>query len=181
MKRNNSLPRRVALGGLFTALSVLLMLVGGFIGVATYLAPVMAGVIVEAVRVNCSRSVATIHWLATGLLALILCTDKELAAFYLFLLGWYPLVRPTIAKLPKVLGFVVRFVIFNADVILLVWILFWVLYGGIPRETGSAAAVLNAVGLVMGNIIFFMYDFVLANAEDHLFPRVQGIFRKDKS
>jgi hypothetical protein len=179
MKRDQPFARQVALGGLFTALSVMLMLIGGFMGVATYLSSVIAGLIVEAVRVNCSRSVATIHWLATGLLTLILCTDKELAAFYLFLLGWYPLVRPMIAKLPKVLGFVVRFVIFNADVILLVWILFLVLYGGTSKEIGRAAVILNAAGLIMGNVIFFLYDFILANAEDRLFPRVRSLFHKN--
>jgi hypothetical protein len=180
MKRENSFAHRVALGGLFTALSVMIMLIGGFMGVATYFAPLIAGLIVEAVRLSCSSSVATIHWLATGLLALILCTDKELAAFYLFLLGWYPLVRPVIAKLPKVLGFVVRLVLFNADVILLVWILFLVLYGGTSKEIGRTAMILNAAGLIMGNLIFFMYDFILANAKDRLFPRIQSIFHKDK-
>ncbi len=164
MKPNSSPARKIAIGGLFTALSVLIQLTGGAIGIGTFIAPIIAGFCAEAVRLSCGGSYAVIHWLASGLLALMLCPDKEPAALYLFLLGWYPLFRPLVAKLPAVLRWAVRLVLFNGDVLLLYWVLLYVIYGGNWAGTGFGGLWMTLVTLLLGNFVFFLYDYLLSAA-----------------
>ena len=178
MKQSVSLARKIAIGGLFTALSVLIQLIGGAIGIGTFIAPIIAGFCVEAVRLSCGPSYAAVHWLASGLLALMMCPDKELAALYLFLLGWYPLLRPLVAKLTAAVRWAVRLVVFNADVLLLYWVLLYVVFDGNWANTGFGGLWMTLAVLVLGNVVFFLYDYLLSQAETKLFPRFFGRNKK---
>ncbi len=180
MKRNSSLAKKIAVSGLFTGLSLLIQILGGAMGIGTFVAPLIAGLCVEAVRLSCSNRYGVMHWLASGLLALILCPDKELAILYLCLLGWYPLLRPLVAKLPAVPGWCIRFVLFNGDVLLLYRILLYVLYGGNWANTGLGGLWLTLATLLLGNFIFICYDGLLARAETKLFPRILKLLTKDR-
>ena len=95
-----ALCRRTAVCGLFAGLSVVLMAVGSAFGVLTYVCPMLAGVPVYLVRRAWGPRPALCLWAAAGLLGLMLVPDREMAALFLGLVGWYPAAKPTLDRLP---------------------------------------------------------------------------------
>ena len=81
--------RRVALCGVLCALAEVFLLLGGLVPAALYACPILAMLALLPAREECGVRFALVSWAAVGLLALLLCPDKELAGVYLAL-GWYP-------------------------------------------------------------------------------------------
>ena len=82
----------MAFCGMMAALSVVLMLAGGVVPIATYAAPLLAALLLLPVRIEYRPRAAWLVWLTVSLLALLLGLDKEAAFFYIFV-GWYPIVK----------------------------------------------------------------------------------------
>ena len=153
---------KLAWGGVMTAVSLALQRLGGMIGIGTYAAPMLGAVCTLFVRKYSDRNTAVLHWLATGLLCLILCADKELAALYLCLFGWYPLAKPALDRLrPKALGVLCRLVIFNAVILAVYVLLLLLVYGGNWAALGLGGVWMTLLFLAAGNVLFLCMDFVL--------------------
>ena len=91
MKRST---KELALCGVMTALSVVLLCLGGVIPLAVYACPMLASCALLVLREMCRAQYAWCCWASVALLTLLLGPDKEAAALYLFL-GYYPLLQPT--------------------------------------------------------------------------------------
>ena len=90
MKRST---KELALCGVMTALSVVLLCLGGVIPLAIYACPMLASCALLVLREMCRAQYAWCCWASVALLTLLLGPDKEAAALYLFL-GYYPLLQP---------------------------------------------------------------------------------------
>ena len=90
MKRST---KELALCGVMTALSVVLLCLGGVIPLAVYACPMLASCALLVLREMCRAQYAWCCWASVALLTLLLGPDKEAAALYLFL-GYYPLLQP---------------------------------------------------------------------------------------
>ena len=162
MKRFTTSTGKLAWCGVMTAVSLVLQLLGGLIGIGTYAAPVLGAVCTWVVLYYSDQRTAVLHWLATGILSLILCADKELALLYLFLLGWYPIAKPTLDRVrPKVLRLLCKLLIFNAVILATYAILLMVVYGGEWEALGFGGLGMTIVFLILGNVIFLMCDWLL--------------------
>ena len=84
--------RKVALCGMLAALSVVVLCIGGLIPFATFACPVLAMVCLVPVACEYGTGTAILLYTAVSFLALLLCSDREIALLYAFL-GWYPGVR----------------------------------------------------------------------------------------
>lgn len=92
--------REMALCGLLSALAVMLLTLGGAVPLATFCAPVLAMAALLPVLEEYGPRAAGTAWIAVSLLALVLDPDREAALVYLCF-GWYPILRPKLAKLPS--------------------------------------------------------------------------------
>ena len=90
--------RQVALGGMLTAVAVVIMSMGSLIPVNTYVCPVLCMLINRPVLERCGRRIGWCYYLATAVLSLFLAPDREAALVYVFL-GYYPMVRHLFEKL----------------------------------------------------------------------------------
>ena len=90
---------RIAYCGMAAALSVALMLLGGVIPAATYAVPMLCGLLLLPVMLEFDARAAWITYAAAALIALMLDFDKEAAFFYIFL-GYYPIVKWRLDRLP---------------------------------------------------------------------------------
>lgn len=149
--------QRLARCAMTTALGVTLMTVLGLTGVATYLAPLAASLLLIPIQRSYGTRLALTVWLATGLLTLMLVTDKELAGVYLSVLGWYPALRPALERLPPGLRAVVKLALFHLAALGGYWVMLALL--GLGEELGGPweAAVL----LLLGNVLFQAEDRLL--------------------
>ena len=88
----------MALGGMLTAVSVVIMCLGSVIPINTYVCPVLCILVTRPVLERCGRRIGWCYYLATAILSLLLAPDREAALVYAFL-GYYPMIRPWFQKL----------------------------------------------------------------------------------
>ena len=128
--------RRMALCGMLTALAVVILLLGGLLPLATFCAPVLAMAALLPVLEECGPRAAGIAWAATSLLALLLAADREMAMVMLFF-GWYPILRPRIARMTSPLTRLAAKVLLCSALIALLYSLLLKLMGPPPTWRAS--------------------------------------------
>ena len=151
--------KQIAVCGITTALGVVFMSLGTFLELGMYLIPMLIGMFLASIGRAWGKTFQILLWLAIGLLCLILVPSPEQNLMFLGLFGWYPILRPTLQKLSKILRIVVKFLIFNIIVIGLESLVILVL---VPESLGTTLTILL---LVLGNITFFIYDLAIPRFE----------------
>ena len=127
--------------GMAAALSVALMLLGAVVPVLMFIAPAVASLLIATVCVECGRTMALTAYGAVSLLSLLFVPDKEVALVFVFLLGYYPLVKPRFER--------IRLPLVPA--------------GSISQELKTTALAVSLATLAMGNVAFLLYDRALHN------------------
>ena len=150
--------RLVSTCGLAAALSVVIMLIGGVLGVGMYISPMIAGVCLIPIGQNFGRKYHALLWLAVSILCFILVPDPEANLMYFALFGIYPLLCPLFQRLRPALRLVCKLAFFNAVIIAVETLVMLVL---VPE---SMSLWMTLVLLVLGNITFLLYDFILPRA-----------------
>jgi len=156
MKSNAS---KMAMGGVFAALAVVIMNLGGLIPVATYVCPMLCMLLLRVVAMYCGNRTAWAWYGAVAILGMLMSPDKEAAAVFL-VLGYYPIVKPWLDTLK--LRLVWKGLLFNTSVIALYAVLIRVM--GVEQVTGEEEALGNvmlAVLLILGNVTFAALDRLL--------------------
>ena len=120
MASNRNTARRqslmVAFCGMAAGLSIVIMLLGGVIPVATYAVPMLCGLLLLPILMEFGRAAAWATFFATAALALLLDFDKEAAFFYLFI-GYYPIVKWRLDRIKKKwLRFLAKLLLFTAAI-----------------------------------------------------------------
>lgn len=150
----------IALGGVFGALSVVCMLLGVIIPIAMYIAPALAALLVMVVKEECGDTTAWTLYGAVSIISLLLVPDKEVAFVYVFLLGYYPMLKPRLdtirsrwLRLAAKLGF------FNAALAVSYSILLFLLMPGWTHMAHNTVEILTTLFIwVMGNLSFYLFD-----------------------
>lgn len=149
----------MALGGVMAALAVVVMCMGGLIPVATFICPMVCMLLLVVVKSRCGNRVGWAWYGAVAILSLLLGPDKEAAAVFLFL-GYYPIVKEKMDKLP--LKWLWKLVYFNAVILLMYWLLLNVFgMAELLEEFAEMGVIMTAATLLMGNVTFFMLDRLL--------------------
>ena len=150
---------KVSLGGIVTALSVVLMLLTTVIPFGTYAFPAFAGMLLVAVVIELNRAWAFSVYFVVSVLSFLLLSDKEAALYYAVFLGFYPIVKNFIERIKsRVLQYVLKFSAFNGCMVLAFYLSVFVL--SIPKESFSINGhYLPLVFLALGNVAFIIYDF----------------------
>ena len=150
----------MALGGVLAALAVVIMSFGTIIPVATYVCPAICMLLGQVVLKICGGRVAWAWYGAVALLSVLLAPDKEAAAVFAAL-GYYPMVKPRLEKMK--FPWLWKGLLFNAVILVLYWLLIHLMgMDALAEEFAEAGAVMTAVMLLLGNVIFFLLDKVLS-------------------
>jgi len=148
----------MALCGLLAALSVVILSLGSVVPLATFACPMLAMVCLLPVTGFCGTGAALLVYAAVAVLALLLCADKELACFYLFL-GWYPALRPQLGRLPKILRIAVKCGLFTLAVTAMyALLLFLFQLETVAAEFAEYSAWMIVGLLLLGNVTFLLFD-----------------------
>ena len=160
-EQNRIQSRRIALCGLLTALSVVILSIGSFIPAASVASPMLAMLILIPIQCDYGSKTTLLVYTAVSVLAVLLCTDKELAALYVFL-GWYPALRPLLLKLPKLLQIAVKCAIYSLLMaVMYAMLIFLFQMQALVEEFSAYSGLMLAVLLATGNITFLLQDFAL--------------------
>ena len=147
------------MGGVFAALAVVIMNLGGLIPMATYVCPTLCMVILSFVHMACGNRIAWTCYAAVSILSLLMSPDKEAAAIFLAL-GFYPIVKPGLDRRKG--KWLLKGLFFNGMILLTYWVLLH-LFGmaQLAAEFKAMGVAMTVFTLILGNITFFMVDHLL--------------------
>ena len=146
----------MALGGMLTAVSVVIMCLGSVIPINTYVCPVLCILVTRPVLDRCGRRIGWCYYLATAILSLLLAPDREAALVYAFL-GYYPMIRPFFEKLGPVKG-IAKLVFFTLVGAAAYGVLLVVMGVGAAMNEGW---LLTAVTVILWDVLFLLVDRLL--------------------
>ena len=151
--------------GMAAALSVALMLLGAVIPVLMFIAPAVASFLIATVCMECGKTMAWTAYGAVSVLALLFVPDKEEALTFVFLLGYYPLVKPRFERIrPALLRGAAKLALCNGSILLLYGLVLLLVPGGsISQDLMGTALAVSLTTLAMGNVAFLLYDRALRN------------------
>lgn len=154
--------KRIALCGMLSALSLVIMLVAYF-PYLTYTLPALAGIMFAIVMVEIGPKWAWGSFVTTAILSLLLC-EKEAAVIFVAFFGYYPIVKANLERISlKAIEYIAKFLLFNVAVIVAYLVIIYVF--SIPIENmGQFGQYTLLILLGMGNVVFIIYDFALSTA-----------------
>lgn len=153
---------RAAYCGMAAGLSVVLMLLGGVIPAATYAVPMLCGLLLLPVLLEFDARAAWTTYAAAALIVLMLGFDKEAAFFYIFL-GYYPIVKWKLDRIPsRVRRLAVKVLLFAAALALMYGLLALLFpMAAFLQEFGEMGVAMTAVFAVLYVICMLAYDRLL--------------------
>lgn len=155
----------IAYCGMVAALCVALMLLGAVVPVLMFIAPAVASLLIATVIIECGARMALTAYGAVSILSLLFVPDKEVALTFVFLLGYYPLVKPFFDRIRlRLLRAVCKLLLCNGAVALMYGlVLLLVPAGSISQELRTTAITVALTTLAMGNVAFLLYDRAMNN------------------
>ncbi len=177
MKRTS----RVALGGIFSAVSVLVLLLTIF-PFATYALPPLAGAFLIPLVIECGKKWALCAYAAVSLVALLIVPDMEAKTLFIVFFGYYPIVKAILESIKNhVCEWLLKLLIFNAAAVGGYAILSWIGFSLDAFRIDGISLPLYGfliLFLLAGNVIFVIYDIGLTRFLPLYFSRVQPIIRR---
>lgn len=153
--------RQAALCGLLAALSAVILTLGSVVPLATFACPMLAMVCLLPVLISFGAGSALLVYAAVSVLAVLLCADKELAFFYVFL-GWYPVLRPRLAGLPRLLRTAVKCGLFSLSALAMYGLLVFLFrLEAVMAEFAEYSSWMLILLLVLLNVTLLLFDRVL--------------------
>lgn len=152
--------RKAALCGLLAALGIVILLLAGWIGVGTYIGPVLAGMLLVPIERKYGMKTALTLWAAIGLLSMFFVVDTEETLMFLAFFGWYPAIRPRLEGMARGVRWLIKELIFNAAIAAVEMLMFFVLA---PESVTWGMLLLL---FLLFNVTFLVYDRALPRVED---------------
>ena len=154
MQKRSSESRKIALSGVFGSLAAVLMLMGGILPLATYVAPALAGILIVPVAIEFGIKTGYVLYAAIGLLSLFVVPDKEMSLIFVFFLGFYPLLKASIERMrSRAAQWAVKLAVFNACIVGMYGIILFLFpIGAVVEEFESMGIPFTGLLLLMGNL-----------------------------
>lgn len=153
--------QRMALCGVTAALATVVLLLTVF-PYATYALAALAGMVLIPAALECGTRYGVLSYAVTALLSLLLTPDIEAKWLFILFFGYYPIVQLRLQRWHRVgVAWLLKLVLFNAAAVIGFWLL--TTFMNVPKDEFSIAGVyLPWVLLLMGNVVFCIYDVALA-------------------
>ena len=158
---------KTAIGALMTALSVVILFPTA-LEIFVYALPLFAGIITAIAVAEMGKNWAAAIYFATSIISLIVVPNKEAVIMYVAFFGYYGIIKSILeSNFPKVPEYILKFLIFNASVIIASIVTMKVLgltFYEYMEIDGTKPWVKFAVPLMLGtaNIGFLLFDFLIS-------------------
>lgn len=164
--------KAVALGGIMSAMCVVIMLLGALIGVGVYVAPMIAGICLIPAGKKYGVKYHISLWLVVSILSFLIVPDIEESLMFLTLFGFYPIVYPYFQRLSKLPRIIVKLAYFNVVVVSVEYV---VIKFFLPEAVDIPMAMLL---WVIGNATFLLYDRVIPRSDRLLEKNIGKLIKK---
>ncbi len=161
---NKKVSYKVSLGGIVSALCLVLMFLTAVFPPLNITLPLFAGMLMTVVAIEVSPSWAWVTYATVAILSFFITPDKEAAIFFTFFFGFYPILKDTLEKIKsKILKWLLKFVVFNIAIVI-IYQLTVKLLGTVDliEEFGFMKQFMLPGLIIMFNGIFILYDITLS-------------------
>lgn len=150
----------ISLGGIVSALCIILMFCVGIFPFFVYCFPMICGLLISVVYFECGVKTSIVSFISVSLLSLIISPDKESALLFTVFFGYYPILKIYLDRQKsKFIRIIIKFIIFNAAVIAAYYILISIFGVVDMSEMGGDIGKYGTVMLlILGNFTFACYD-----------------------
>lgn len=164
MKKSVNNTKNLAFCSVISALSLVMMFLTGLIPVGTYAFPCIAGILLCIVVIESGYIFAFTTYFVVAVMSALFVADKEAALYYIAFLGYYPVLKGLVERIRvKVVSWLLKFALFNISVTGAFFVSITLL--SVPKESFELFGVyLPWVFLVLGNVVFAVYDLCLTRA-----------------
>lgn len=173
---------RVAFCGMTAGLCAAVLVAGSALPFATFCAPALAGVMLIPALLECGAKAAWLTWLAAALLGVMLAPDRELAFAFLFLLGYYPLLKARLDPIrPAALRRGIKLAVFNGAIFAMygaLTLVFRLEY--IVEELRAYQPWMLAALLALGNLTLAVYDRAIGSAAQIYLRRIRPLLPRHR-
>lgn len=150
----------VSLCGIMCGLALALMFVLGMIPAFEYISPAAAGVLIWVIRERLGVRYGLVSYLAVGILCLLITPNYEASMMFLFLLGYYPIVREYFQKIRLgVLRIILKLALYGVSAVSVYMLLIY-LFGmaELLDDMGEFGKYGSLILLGSGAVAFVIYD-----------------------
>ena len=152
----------VSLCGIMSGLAVALMFCLGMIPGFEYVSPMVAGVLIWVIRERLGVRYGLVSYTAVGLLTMLFTANYEASMMFIFLLGYYPIVRQYIMKIKAaVLRWVAKVALYAAAVSCYFVLINLFGMSQLLEDMGEFGQYGQWVMLGLGAVAFVLYDLFL--------------------
>lgn len=151
--------KTVALGGMMSALAVVIMCLGSIIPIATFVCPALAMIAGQLTVRLCGRRIGWCWYGVVAILSLLMSFDKEAAMTFVFI-GYYPMIKAWLDRCK--FGWAGKLLYFNISIVAMYFLLLQ-LFGmaDLAKEYAELGRLGVVIMLILGNITFFLLDIIL--------------------
>ncbi len=157
MRNNNT--KRIAASAILSALAAVLLFIGSILDILDLTCAAAASLSTAFAAEELKGKYPLCVWAVASALALFLMPSSTAVMYYAVFIGFYPLLKNLLEKLPGILALFLKFLLFNAAVTALFFLARWVFLD----EGTEAGALAVTLVYVLSNIFFAAYDLALGN------------------
>ncbi len=167
--------KKLAISGMMTAFTVIMLMLSNIITIGTYTFPAAAGIFLLILSYVTGNSYAWSSFTAVSLVSFLFCSDKEAVLCFVLFFGYYPLLKASVEKIRmKLLCFAVKLIVFNSAAVAVYLTAEYIF--AIPQDFEIFGVSLPIVFLIAFNFIFLVYDYALTLLERNHRKRIEKFF-----
>jgi hypothetical protein len=152
---------RIAIGGVFSALCLLLMFLSSVIPFAAIALPMLAGAMLTVVMLENGAKTAFLVYISVSLLSLFIVPNIDAKLLFILFFGYYSILKPAVEKIPvRAAQMALKLFIFNATMVSGYY--FSIVILGLSDTGNELFEKYAPAFLLVGmNLSFILYDYLL--------------------
>ena len=175
MKRqaSSTKAKRVALSAVLAACSLVLLYLASYLPSGKMGMAAAAGLFPAAAVVSCGFGAGFLCYVGTAILGMLLVSDKAVALLYLLFFGLYPMIKGFIERMNRLVPeLILKLLIFNGYAVILFRV-----FGSLFMAMGPGKDLPSLVLLLLGNVVFLLYDYGFSKIITFYLLRVDRMMR----
>lgn len=154
------------------ALGVVLLSIGPLIDVLDASLAVLASILCIVAVIEYGKAAPWLVFAVTAVLSLVLMPQNSAALMYLLFFGYYPILKEKLERLPKVLSWVLKELIFNVAMVICIVAIKLLLF-----PTATVTVWTYAILAVLCEVVFLLYDVALTRLISFYVYKIRGRFK----
>lgn len=158
---------KVSLGGVISALCLMLMFTTALSPVFYLVMPIFSGMLILSVKFEAGNKWAMLAYGTVSILSMLITFNKESVMMFIMFFGYYPVIKEYIERIKmKLIRWLIKFGLYNiATISEMLMALYIFGITDMIDEMGEIGKYGALIMLSVSNLMFFVYDIAVENCE----------------